>query len=641
MNLKIFFSVLSLFAGVTLSEAAVSLPAWVSDNMIVQQNSNMTIKGKSNPGSEIIFSSTWLDNPLKTGANAQGEFSFEIPTPPAGGPYSMSFKDSEGTVNIENVLSGEVWLCSGQSNMEMPVHGWGNVMDYDHEIATANYPDIRLLQVKKKTALQPMDDVVVNNGGWQICSPGSMADFSAIAYFFAKELSEKLRIPIGVIDTTWGGTPAEAWTSQEALANVAGFENELNDLKEAGYDLNTLNDLYQRRTNDWFENVSRATKNFDKAQLQTDSSWKKLNIPGYWEHAGLPDFDGIVWLQKEIELPDSFQGKNLSLKFAAIDDDDETYFNGTLVGKVSGASVPRNYSVPADIVKKGKNVITIKVLDYGGLGGINSGNAELIGDGQSLSLAGEWQYLPDKDFSTIAPKPVSPESSNYPSVLYNAMLSPLKDMPVKGVLWYQGCANVGRDEQYEPLFQTLIKDWRNLWGENLPFYFVQLAGFLQPKAVQPESQWAALREAQAKALSLPNTAMATAIDLGNPVDIHPKNKQEVAHRLALIALGRDYGYDEVYSSPIVQSCKYDKDGVVIQFNEEILPSTNAVTGFIIAGDDGVFTTATPVKIDEKSIKVSSKKVKNPKSIRYNWADFPGGNLYGKTGLPVTPFAHDK
>lgn len=621
--------------------AKVTLPNYITDNMIVQQNSTLKINGQAAPGSNVKVSATWEKGVKSVKADSDGNFTVSIATPAAGGPYVMTFEDNDGVVRVENVLSGEVWLCSGQSNMEFPVQGWTTVMDYDREVATAHHPDIRLLQVRKTTAIAPQKDVEVNRGGWQICTSASMADFSAIAYFFARELSKELKVPVGVIDTTWGGTPAEAWTSAEALGAVPGFENELADLKAVAGDAGKLNEIYERRINDWMSSAKSSRSDFDKAVMQTGKNWAQMNIPGYWEQSVLPGFDGVVWLQRTIEIPADKAGKDLELKFRAIDDEDETYFNGQPVGSGSGFDTPRNYTVPGNLVREGVNVITVKVCDFGGEGGIAPGIAEAVVDGLSIPLAGTWQYAVESDFSKLPPKPVSPQSSSYPSVLYNAMLSPMKDMPVKGILWYQGCANVGRDKQYAPLFKALINDWRKLWGDETPFYFVQLAGFLQPKAVQPDSEWAALRNAQAQALELDNTGMAVAIDLGNPDDIHPKNKQDVAHRLALIALNRDYGKDYVYEAPRCVSVQPSGKSIVLKFNSPVKATSNAITGFIIAGADGDFTTATPVVIDETTLRLSAPSVSKPEKVRYNWADYPGGNLYGPTGLPVAPFANDK
>ncbi|MBD5234081.1 MAG: 9-O-acetylesterase [Bacteroidales bacterium] len=623
------------------ANASITLPSYITDNMIVQQNSILTVEGYAAPGSKVTVRPGWTNKPLTAKADGNGSFTLKVKTPPAGGPYSIAFEDTDGTVRLENILSGEVWLCSGQSNMEFPVEGWGKAMDYDHEVATAQHPDIRLLKVKQNMAFSPKEDVEVDGEGWQICSPASVADFSAVAYFFARELSEELKVPVGVIDTSYGGTPAEAWTSAEALGAIPGFEQQLTALKEAGYDADTLYENYDKKIEAWMALAKSYKVDFDMAVMQSGDNWKEIAVPGYWEQSVLPDFDGTVCLQRTIEIPADKAGKVLELKFQAIDDEDETYFNGRLVGKCSWHNAPRNYSVPGDLVKAGTNVISVKVTDFGAEGGIVPGVAEAVVDGLSIPLSGTWQYSILKDFSQLPPKPVSPRWPNYPTVLYNAMISPLKNMPLKGVLWYQGCANVGRDRQYESLFKALINDWRKLWGEQTPFYFVQLAGYLQPLPVQPNSPWAALRNAQAKALELENTGMAVAIDLGNPVDIHPKNKKDVAHRLALIALNRDYGKDCIYQSPRCISVKPSGNSLELKFDAPIHSSTNAITGFIIAGADGVFTTATPVAVDDCTLLISAPSVSKPAFVRYNWADDPCGNLYGPTGLPVAPFANDK
>lgn len=283
-------------------------------------------------------------------ADTDGRFVTRIATPPAGGPYALSVGDKDGDILLENILSGEVWLCSGQSNMEFPVQGWTTVMGYDREVATAHHPDIRLLQVRKTTAFSPQEDVRVNGGGWQICSSASMADFSAIAYFFARELSEKLNVPIGVIDATWGGTPAEAWTSVEGLEGVPGFEAECADLAASGYDADKLSRLYEQRINEWMKLAMSTPEGFEVSQLPTPDSWKSIMAPGYFDLSELPGFDGVVWLQRSIDIPEDKAGKSLALHFDAIDDEDETYFNGRLVGKGSGFNTPRDYVVDGNNV---------------------------------------------------------------------------------------------------------------------------------------------------------------------------------------------------------------------------------------------------------------------------------------------------
>lgn len=617
--------------------AAVKLPSYVTDNMVVQQNAELTVCGHAVPGSTVKAAPGWSGKVYTAKADNDGVFTLRLATPAAGGPYSVTFSDPDGDITLENILSGEVWLCSGQSNMEMPVIGWGKVMGYETETATAQYPDIRLLQVHKNTSYKPMPDVEVNGGGWQICSPASVADFSAVAYFYARELARELKVPVGVIDTTWGGTPAEAWTCADSLKNVPGFGTEIAEMEKAGFDAEKIQKGFAGRQQQWNRQFDGVVASFDKSVMHNGDDWGTVQMPSKWEAGPLPGFDGVVWLQKTIDVPAELAGKPLSLIFSSIDDDDVTYFNGEEVGRTVGVAVNRDYKVPGKLVKTGENVITVRVLDTGGDGGIAGGISEArIGD-KVFPLAGTWSYKTDITLDKVAPRPADPRGPKYPTVLYNAMLEPLHYMPVKGVIWYQGCENVGRAEQYHPLFKAMIRNWRQLWNNDMPFYFVQLAGFQAPVPVQPDSKWAELREAQAAACELPNTGMATAIDLGNPTDIHPKNKQEVARRLSLLALGRDYGKDVVYRAPEVSDVALRDNEIIITFDAPVTSTSSAMTGFIIAGKDGRYTTATPRRIDERTIAVSAPSVRKPVYVRYNWADYPCGNLYGTTGLPVAPF----
>lgn len=480
--MKRYYAALALFFATALAccsiEAEIKLPSFITDNMVVQNNSKLTLTGNTESGKTVEVIPGWDGKTYRGKTDDKGRFSISIPTPASGGPYDLTVKSGDVTKTLYNILSGEVWLCSGQSNMEFPLNGnWASVMDRDIVVATANHPDIRLLQIKHKTAFTPQDDCDVNMGGWAECTPASVANFSAIAYLFAQEIHGKLKVPVGVIDATWGGTPAEAWTSLGGIEKIEDFEKESDVLKS---------------------------------------------------HA---------------------EGKKLMMK----------------------------------------------------------------------------EYY----------------TSHYPTVLYNAMIHPLSTMPVKGVLWYQGCANVGRAGQYSKLFKTLIRDWRETWKDNLPFYFVQLAGFRKQMNCQPDSEWALLREAQADALELDNTAMAVAADIGNPVDIHPRNKQEVARRLALIALNRNYGYPEVDTAPVCKEMVQRNGRLILKFDGDLYPTSVALTGFIIAGDDGKFSPACGKLIDSRTIELSASGISNPTKARYGWADYPDGNLYGSTGLPIAPFRTDK
>ena len=553
-----------------VAQAKVVLPNYITDNMVVQRNSVMKITGHASSGSKVNVIAGWDSRSREVKADSEGKFDISLDTPDAGGPYSIIIADKDSKVKVGNVLSGELWLCSGQSNMEFPVDGWTSVMDADHVVSTARNPDIRLLQVKKRVAFSPQDDIETNMGGWVEAAPNTM-DFSAIAYLYAKELRDSLKVPVGVIDATWGGTPAEAWTSYGFLKGVPGFEGELSAMESCGFDTSRLRENYEKEMGVWMKLAQKGGEEIRPGDKLTGNV-----LPAdYFERIGFGNgFDGIVWVQKEIDVPAEDAGKPMTLKLGAIDDEDVTYLNGV-------------------------------------------------------------------DFSSLPKKPASIEGSSYPTVLYNAMIHPLRNLPIKGGLWYQGCANVGRAEQYETLFKSLINNWRDTWDSEFPFYFVQLAGWLAPQSVQPDSEWAALRNAQSKALQLPNTAMVSAIDLGNPGDIHPRDKQTVAHRLALTALGRDYGFDTNYKAPQCISMQKMGNKIVLKFDDDLTATSVAILGFIIGDADGDFDQAVARMADSRTLELYSPLVKKPVCVRYDWADFPNGNLYSLHGIPVAPFATDK
>lgn len=625
--------------------AKVRLPHFVTDSMVVQQQSRWTVNGSAD-GTNVNVITSWNGKTSTAPVGANGRFSIEIITPTAGGPYTITFDDGSKTA-LRDVYSGEVWLCSGQSNMEMPVGGWGKVMNYVQEIAAARHPEVRFLQVKKQIAYTPQGDTEVNMGGWRTCTPSTVENFSSIAYFYAREMSRHLGVHVGVIDCTWGGTPAEAWSSFDGVSSVAGFENETHMLSANDFDKDRLKADYESRISRWMRLANSSGGQIDVNSsslfILSGDNLPSMPVPKEWEKTALPDFNGIVVMQREFEIPKGWAGKAFELHLGCIDDEDVTYFNGVKIAEGSGYNIKRTYTVPAELVKAGRAIVTVRVTDYEGEGGIygNVDDLDAVQDCKRISLAGDWQYKVMADFSKLPHKPVSPESSSFPTVLYNAMLYPLHTMPVKGLLWYQGCANVGRAEQYSPLFRHLIQDWRKLWNnDSLPFYFVQLAAYLKPKAIQPESEWAALRQAQADALQLDNTAMAVAIDIGNPVDIHPKNKQEVAHRLSLIALRRAYGHKDVVDrAPSVTSYDINGNTATLRFDGKIKVDGSTPRGFILQTDSGQWAVGQAVMTSDNTVTLTANC--NITALKYNWADYPDGNLRGVTGLPVPQFSISK
>ncbi|MDR1417439.1 MAG: 9-O-acetylesterase [Prevotellaceae bacterium] len=642
-----FFTILSASAF-----AKVELPALFSSNMVLQQQANVPLWGKSKPNARVSVQPSWSAQSSATVADASGSWKVTLPTPAAGGPHTITISDGSN-LKLSNVMVGEVWLCSGQSNMEMPLAGWGRVNSYEQEIAQAQYPNIRLLQVEKQANVAPQSDMKVQGGGWQICSPATVAEFSATAYFFGRDLHKSLdNVPIGLINTSWGGTIAEAWTSAESLESMPYFAEMLGALK--GKTNEGLVEEYQKENEGWLRQLALADNGLrSNAPLWAapdfdDSSWKTIAVPGLWEEQGLENFDGVVWLRYSLDLPAGWKGKALELNLAEIDDNDITYFNGEQIGATNGHNVQRKYKVGGKLVKAGKNVITVRIMDTGGGGGLYGEAAQiqlkLAGskeEASSISLAQEWKYKVAVDLQSLPPRPQSPDNPNRPSVLFNAMINPIVPFTIKGAIWYQGESNADRAQQYRELLPLLIRDWRKQWGSELSFYFVQLANFLGTPAEPTVSTWAALREAQLNTLHLNNTGMAVTIDIGETRDIHPKNKQDVGARLALLARANTYGQQVACSGPLYSDYRIESNKIRISFTHTDgglkAKSGNKLRGFTIAGSDGKFHAA-EATIEGSEVLVSSPSVDFPVAVRYAWADSPSdANLYNAAELPASPF----
>ena len=633
--------------------ADVRVPAIIGDNMVLQQGKKIRIWGWANPNEKV--SVVFASQKANAVADVSGHWQTLLGPVKAGGPFELTISASN-TLTIKNVLVGEVWICSGQSNMEWPLINSQNGAD---AVAQANYPEIRLFTVQKTTSSTPLDDV---KGQWIVTTPDKVGQFSAVGYFFGRELYQKLNVPVGLIHTSWGGTPAEAWTSNDALATTSDLQPILARYQEGLKNVGERQQEYARRLAEWsqrnlYQDEGNKGEALGYAASQTNTAdWPTMNLPQYFETAGLK-MDGAIWFRKEIEIPQSWAGRSLELNLAAIDDFDTTYFNGTKVGGIGSETpnsynVPRHYKIPAELVRAGKNVIAVRVFDSAGEGGFGAGTMSLRpseGPEEAVSLGGPWSYkvelalTPKSPDWGSRPEAAGPTNQNSPSVLYNAMIAPLTPLTIRGAIWYQGESNAGRAYQYRTLFPTMIRNWRNAWGEgDFPFYYVQLANFQPIKDAPGESEWAELREAQTLTLHEPQTGMAVIIDIGEAKDIHPRNKVDVGHRLALWALANTYGEKIEYSGPLFQSFSIEGDKLRVKFRHAAGLKTSdggAPKGFAIAGEDHKFVWA-DARIEGDEVVLSSKEVTKPIAVRYAWADNPVCNLYNTIGLPASPFRSD-
>lgn len=619
--------------------AEVSLPSVYTDNMVLQRNATVNLPGHATPGAQVILKADWLTKPRTATADRDGNFTLTFTTPDAGGPYTLTLNDGGNDRTLRNVLVGEVWLCSGQSNMEFPVRGsWARLADADRVVADMHRPALRLLQVKNTTAMSPQTNAQLEYG-WVESSPAAES-FSAIGYLYGRALQDSLNVPVGIIDATWGGTPVESWTPRAGLQGVDGLDFYYHLLgKEADADRLTRESM-QKVYND-YQSSDKIPYPFDLGKLQSGRGWHSMQAPGYWEAGALPDFDGIVMMQYELTLPEAAAGKPLHLHLGNIDDWDKTYFNGQFVGTTQMHDQQRDYAVDGSLVRAGSNVITVEVVDLGGFGGMYLPMYAEV-DGRRYSLDGQWRYGIVGDFAQCSTPFRMPLTPHYPTALYNAMISPLTSMPLAGVLWYQGCSNVGRAAQYEQCFKNMINQWRSEFGQpQLPFYFVLLAGYQAPVLIQPESEWALLRQAQSRALELPNTGMACAVDLGNPVDIHPTNKQEVARRLLLLSLNNNYGRPQTCKAPAPVGWTAKGNVASVDFDGPLTAVGGVVTGVIVRDGAGAWHYANARLESDCRLVVKAPEANRITELRYNWADYPDGNLYGPNKLPVTPFSINK
>lgn len=636
--------IMALFSLVFLFQSSfsqVKLPALIRDSMILQRDAKIKIWGWASPNEKIKIA--FNKKNYKTKANSGGEWSLFLSPMKAGGPYTLSI-DAKNHITLRNILIGDVWICTGQSNMvhQMRLHA----IRYADEVANANYPEIRQFWVPNITNMQgPQKDLPFGN--WKSANPQDVLDFSAVAYFFAKALYEKYHVPIGIINSSWGGIPIEAMMSEDALKDFPNILKTVERNKDTAY----INSLSRRR----FSGNPRprpqdrglTEKWYDPTYVPKE--WRQINIPGYWEDQGVKDLNGVVWYRKEIDVPASIANSTAKVFLGRIVDADVLYINGKQVGNTTYMYPQRRYSVPAGVLKPGKNLFVIRVTNNFGKGGfVTDKPYQLFAGSDTVDLKGYWQYkvgLVDQPFRGFGGGGGIAEQ-NQPTALYNTMIAPLIGYTMKGFVWYQGESNTGKAAEYAKLQQAMINDWRVKWNQpNAPFLYVQLPGFMDYNYLPSESQWAELRESQLKSLSVPNTAMAVAIDLGEWNDIHPDRKKPVGDRLALAAEKIAYGENIVYSGPIFQSQQIEGNKIILSFSNIgsglITDDGEPLSEFAIAGEDKKFVWAN-AKIEGDKVVVWSDDVPYPKYVRYAWADDPvNPNLYNKEGLPASPFGTDQ
>ena len=656
---SIFCYTLSFSQGMSV-ENSLQLNALFSDHMVLQQSANVSFWGTYTPNETLSITGSW-GSKSTTIVDSNGHWKLDLETPEAGGPFTVEIQTKFHKKSLVNIMIGEVWLASGQSNMEMTLRGWppNDIIDNsEEEIQKADYAEVRMFTVQKQLSLNPRGTF---KGSWKVSSPETAGEFSASAYFFARRLHKTLKVPIGIIHSSWGGTPVEAWTSNEQVKKTGDFDRILNTISSVDP---------QKETSDWFLKwksiaIPVGDKQWDQLVVYDsefkqvdydDSQWNQVYLPGQFDAITQVDFDGVMWFRKTVHIRDL--RSDYTLEIEAIDDMDLIYVNGNKVGGFAGANYSnskRAYKVSKRLLNKGANTIAIRTIDIGGQGTFKGPMLLSSDSGSKISLTGYWSYrmaaeiykgklylygtehLNLKDKAAIFK--VNPK---LPTVLFNAMIHPLIPYTIKGAIWYQGEENVGRAEQYKQLFPAMISDWRERWNYDFPFYFVQIAPFQYPrekKTALDQSQ--KLREAQRSTLNTINTGMVVTMDIGNFNNIHPSNKQAVGKRLAGLALANDYGKQLVASGPLFKSIKRRGEILVVNFDEigSGLISKGALRGFEIAGLDMIYKVA-EANIINNTIELSASTVSNPKYARYGWSDQAVPCLFNREGLPASSFTSE-
>lgn len=640
MNRTRFCLLLVLLAALSgPARAALSLAAVFGDHMVLQRDQPIRVWGQALPRQVVTVQ--LADRQGRAVADARGRWQLQLAALPAGGPHRLTAR-ADSTVTLDDVLIGDLWLCSGQSNMEWTL---AQSQDAPAEIAAADHPTIRYRRIAHQASLQPQAEVPA--GDWQVSRPDSAGRFSAVAYHFARRLQADLKVPIGLLDTSWGGTHIETWTSRRAAQRNPDLAPVLRSMPAD-----------ERAYADWMLGRQLAEVQRWQGKLPTwtgsgmpdwgavdidDSAWPELVVPQIWETQGLPGFDGQLWLRRVLQLDAAQAAGTATLHLNPIDDCDDTFVNGQRVGGVCAWNQPRRYDLPPGTLREGRNVIAIRVRDTGGGGGLHGDAAlsRLDTAAGSLPLAGRWKARVEAPL-----RKTEPDGNDLPTLLFNGLVQPLLPLRLRGVIWYQGESNAGRAQRYEQALAQMIGDWRAHWGQgDLPFLYVQLAAF-QPGPENPlGSEWAELRESQRRVLRLPATGMAVTIDVGDANDIHPRNKRPVGERLALLALRRVHGRQVVDSGPMWRSQRLLPQGrVELRFDTQgdaLAVRGSTLQGFTVAGADRRFVPAQAQVVGDR-VQVWSDSVPQPAAVRYAWSGNPAeANLVNASGLPASPFRTDR
>ena len=621
-----FFLLFVLPVSVLLGQD-LRLPKFFGDHMVLQREQPVRIWGWSTPGSELFV--TIDGQSVTTRAGEDGKWECMLPAYSAGGPYDLSISGDD-KLQFEDVWFGDVWVAGGQSNMAWNLKS--DVDNWQEEVVDSDYPQIRFFTVPNTIAFSPKEDV--DGGSWLVANPDNSPDFSAVAWFFAKHNHLEKDVPVGIIESNWGGTPAESWTSSERLLELDAYRDETRKVVEPGIDWKSKleeNEQNNQERGKIFSSTEYLNSGVHKSDFD-DTAWETIQIPNP------KDFYEVVWLRKSFDWKGSKKDARLSLGRLTINQ--TVFINGEKIkGSLHGSVV----EIPKGMLKKKDNQIAVRLINtWNNIVTIGMDRELWIEDNeQKLDLSGDWK------FSNVIEPPVPDyiRYSQYPTVLFNGMINPIAGYTIRGAIWYQGESNAGRHDVYHELFSTMIQDWRKRWGQgDFPFLFVQLANYMARLDEPSDPDWARLRDAQTKTLALDNTGMAVAIDIGNEVDIHPRNKQDVGKRLWLAADKVAFGNDIVYSGPVYESHLQKGSQVIVTFDQTgsgLKAAGPEITGFAIAGEDKKFFWAEGEIVSKNKIALKSDMVKEPVHVRYAWANNPACNLYNEEGLPAVPFRTDE